>query len=521
MLATQFCAGRWMWGTSFGGPSMERIWDIASDGENNLFVTGEFMEYLLIGGQNIPCLGLVDSFVAKFDPNGAVLWCHTLASVTESAGLGVGVDALGNCYAGGYFTGTLYCQGDSVVSQGLWDAYVAKFDPAGNLQWLRSFGGSLNDIVHGLAVNDGGQVFAGGWFADAFDFGPGQSLVSYGGSDVFTVSLSSAGDPLWARQGGSPGVDYGYKIACDNQGNAYTTGSATGGSNFDGLTLPSHGVFVAKYNAQGAPQWLLPTVNAQVISISCQEEASGAQLGAVAGRLTGAGSFGAFDFNTVDGSSDYYWAKFDALNGQWVDLQVHGGTEDDRGRDCHYDQDLVVVGTLAGNASFIGQAYVSAGADDIAIYDEVNGVVTAGGAYSEVPYAVCRMPNGNIAIAGWHWGSFELNCGTIDSGSEYNQNALIAVYNPFTATNDHLQPPAILSCHPNPFSGSITVKSDQPGPQILKVFNLKGQLLSRQTFGSEADCVWDGRDASGLEQSPGIYILDLNGKRAKTLKLCR
>lgn len=521
LLAAQLSAGRWMWGQSFGGPSLERIWDITSDAANNLFVTGEFQEYLLIGGQTFPCLGSVNSLVAKFGPEGTLAWCRTLGGSGDNSGLGIGVDALGNCYAGGVFTGTLYCQGDSLVSNGIGDGYVVKFDPAGNLQWMRSFGGPANDLVHGLSVNASGQVVAAGWFSDTFTFSPGQNLVSYGGSDIFTLSLNSAGVPLWARQAGSPYVDYGYKAACDNLGNAYTTGVATPGSNFSGLTLPTGGVYVVKYDATGTPQWLLPTVNAQVISISCQPEAAGTQFGAVAGRLTGAGSFGDFAFDTVEGSSDYYWAKFDALTGHWVDLQVQGGTEDDRGRDCHYGQNLAVVGTISGSASFLGQTYISNGADDIMIFDEISGVVTAGGTYSEVPYAICRMPNGNLAISGWHFGSFELNCGIIDSGSEFNQNALIAVYNPSAANAEQVQQPEFLHCHPNPFSGQITVRSDITGPRIMRVFNLKGQLLDSRTVAANADCVWDGRDSRGKEQGPGIYIVDVNGRRARILKLNR
>ena len=520
-LATQLAAGRWIWGSSFGGPGMERVWDIAADAAGNLMVTGEFTEYLLIGGLNIPSLGLVDSFVAKFDPQGILLWCHALGSLNETAGLGVGADAQGNCYVGGFFNGTLHCQGDSLVSQGIGDAYVAKFDPAGSLLWLRSFGGPANDLVHGLSVNDGGQVFVAGWFADTLSFAPGQSLVSSGGSDIFTASFSSAGEPLWARPGSSPGVDYGYKIACDDQGNSYTTGVATNGCDFSGLSFPGSGVFVAKYNSQGVPQWLLPATNAMVISISCQREAAGTPWGAVAGRLTGAGSFGNFSFDTVEGSSDYYWARFDALSGQWIELQVHGGAGDDRGRDCHCAQNLAVVGTLSGSASFMGQTYLSQGADDIAIYDELSGVITAGGAYAEVPYAICRAPNGCLAISGWHWGQFELSCGLIDSGSEFNQNAFIAVYNPAAAAEEYLQPPSALLCHPNPFSCVIKVKTGQPGPHTLKVFNLKGQLLCRRTISDPDMCFWDGRDAAGREQGPGIYILELNGRRAKALKLGR
>lgn len=515
-VTVQLFGGNWIFGESIGGPDMERIWDIQSDSESNLFITGEFVSDLLIGEQSINGMGLSDTFVAKYDCDGGLKWCNALCSLSDTAGLGVGTDADGNCYVGGYFMGTMFCQGDSVVSNGLWDAYVAKFDPEGTLLWLRSFGSPMNDIVHGLCVNAAGDVFAGGWFAETMDCGDGSSLTSYGGSDTFVIAMNQSGDTLWARQGGSPGVSYGYKVACDNAGNSYLTGVAGAGAVFGNFSLPG-GMFVTKYDAQGNEIWALPTSNAMVISISCMTDTAEGQQGMVAGRLTGNGSFGEFSFATVAGSSDYYWARFDAESGTWLDLQVHGGSGDDRGRDCSFDNGPAVVGTISENTIFMGENLNSAGGDDIVIYDPGLGIIQEGGEYSEVPYAICHMPNGCLAIAGWHFGSFMLDSGPLNSGNEANQNGFMAIYSPANAAEDEVQSPPILKCYPNPFTEQITVKGSRANK--LKVYNMKGQLVRAIDRVDKDSFVWDGRDTHGGHLSPGIYLIRSGGQLSRVIKL--
>lgn len=518
VLCCSLNAGEWIWGESFGGASMERLWEIATDTNSNILAAGEFEGTLIIRDQSYLGMGLTDTFLIKYNSQGMVQWCTTLVSETDNAGLGLGTDNIGNVYLGGYFTGTMYCQADSVVSNGMWDTFIAKFNPLGDLQWLRSFGGQFNDIIHGLAVSYSGQVFAAGWFADTIEFGDGVTLSSFGGSDMLLISLDTEGDLLWARQAGSIGVEYGYKVSCDDAGNSFITGSAGNGSYFDGLILNGMGMYVAAYDPSGNIRWLLPSVNAMVISISNQRQASGQQRGAVTGRLTGMGSIGDFSFDATGLDNQFYWAEFDATLGNWLDLQVHGGEDDDRGRDCDYSEDLYVLGTLSGNSSFMGMDYWSIGAEDIVFYGASTGFVSTGGINSEIPYAICKLPNGNIAIGGWHWGEFHAGSVYINSGSDFNQNAFIAVYSATTANQNQVQPPLQFSCYPNPFKHYLSISSDHRH-EALNVYNLKGQRVQSLPISLSGTAVWDGRLSSGAEASPGVYILEQGGKSQKVVKI--
>lgn len=520
--------GGWDWANSFGGNGMSRIWDITSDPQNNIFVAGDFSESLVVQGSTFPGIGLTDSFVAKFNSSGSLIWAHSYGSTDEDVALGVGVDAAGNCYLGGYFIGSISFQGQSLNSYGMWDAYLIKLDPEGNLIWIRSFGGPMNDIGYGLAVNPSGQIFIAGWYADTIKFPGGVSISSYGGSDVFCCSYSTDGDFLWARGAGTTGVDYGYEVACDNSGNSYVTGVASPGSQFGNFTLPTGGMFVVKYNSLGAEQWLASSINTAVINIAVQPEVSGSQFGMVAGRIAGAGSLGSFSFESVNGTDDAYWAAFDANTGTWINMQHYGGTLADKGKDADCEFTPAYVANYEGSVSFNGTAFSSAGESDVILgYGALNNLqfTSAGGENIEVSTCVKTLSNGCIAVSGWHFGLSQFGSHSIDSGNVSDQNAFLVLFNPASPVQDEFLPVANrFSLSPNPFHEKLQISLDKANsPEQLDIYNLKGQLVRSlkhsERKSDSAVYTWDGKDALGKRLPAGIYLLR-NGKlTGKTLKL--
>lgn len=503
----------WQWAKSFGGDSMERVWEIVADHNGNLFLTGEFVDTLVVDGNEFPGAGLTDTYLIKLDSAGNLLWANTLISTNDNAGLGIGVDAAGNSYVAGYFVDSLTCQEQSVTGNGLWDVYLAKFNPSGTLLWLKSFGGPLNDIAHGMAVSPEGRVFLSGWFADSITFEDNSVLSSYGGSDVLVASFDTNGNFLWARHAGTPGVEYGYKIACDNANNCYVTGSAGPGSDFSGTLLSGSGMFAAKYDPSGNLLWLAPSQGAMVISIAVQPAVVEGQTGMVCGRVVGSGSIGSFGFASLNGSDDAYWAEFDAITGAWQSFDWGGGTASDKGRDCHYSQFSplpLIAATFEGNAVFGLQNLSSLGDCDLVLGYGDSQFITAGGANLEIGHAICGLPNSSFAVAGWHFGFCRFGSQMIDSGNDANQNGFVALYDPNTAAEDVTQALPSLKAWPNPFRTETRISSEQLSGSAT-VFNLKGQrvrvleLLSSERGMSVFS--WDGNDLEGKRCQAGIYLI--------------
>jgi len=125
-------------------------------------------------------------------------------------------------------------------------------------------GGSGVDFGQSIAVDNAGNVYSTGLFANTADFDPGPgvfNLTSAGSWDIYMQKLDSAGVFLWAKKVGSAGDDRGLSIATDGAG-VYLTGMFTSTVDFDPgpgtANLSSAGtvdVFVMKLDASGNFVW--------------------------------------------------------------------------------------------------------------------------------------------------------------------------------------------------------------------------------------------------------------------------
>src|SRR5262249_59490266 len=116
---------------------------------------------------------------------------------------GVAVDASG-VYVAGDTDGTLPGQ----TGAGGRDAFVRKYDGAGNQLWTRQFGTSgFFDSALGVAVDASGGFVAG--FIDGTL--PGQT--SAGDIDAYVRKYDAAGNELWTRQFGTSAHDFASRVA--------------------------------------------------------------------------------------------------------------------------------------------------------------------------------------------------------------------------------------------------------------------------------------------------------------------
>src|SRR5688572_1178487 len=135
---------------------------------------------------------------------------------------------------------------------------------AQNLQWARGMGGTGVDFGQGIAVDNAGNVYSTGLFANTPDFDPGAgvfNLTSAGSWDIFILKLDSAGIFQWAKRIGSTGDDRGLSIAADAAG-VYITGMFSLTVDFDPgagtSNMTSAGtvdVFVMKLDVSGNFAW--------------------------------------------------------------------------------------------------------------------------------------------------------------------------------------------------------------------------------------------------------------------------
>lgn len=144
--------GEQQWIEQFGTNTFDWSWDVATDLNDDLYITGWTLGSL--EGSNA---GSYDIWVAKYDSEGNQISLDQFGTGGDDAALAVEVDDLGNYYLTGYTDGNLSGEGNA----GSYDAWVAKYDSEGNQIWLEQFGTNELDNAYGISVS-GNNVFVTG-----------------------------------------------------------------------------------------------------------------------------------------------------------------------------------------------------------------------------------------------------------------------------------------------------------------------------------------------------------------------
>ena len=253
-------AGNNLWVNRCGGLHADYGLGAASDRQGNCITTGQFWGEAQFGSNQLHSRGGLDVFIAKFDSSGRLLWAINAGGEEYDRGLSVATDLQGNVFITGFFTATARFGGEDLVSLGLQDAFVAKYDSDGDLLWVRQMGGSHFDIGVGITVDRNGYCYVTGSFNRSAVFGE-TNLESNGQQDAFIVKFNPEGKVEWVRQGGGSGMDRGNDVAVDPQGNCYVTGSFEEASSFGDHTDSVYSIgmkdlFIAKYDVFGRVVWV-------------------------------------------------------------------------------------------------------------------------------------------------------------------------------------------------------------------------------------------------------------------------
>ncbi len=184
-------------------------------------------------------------------------WIKTAGGTNRESLWDITTDKYGNCYVVGSFKDTTTFNGTDLISAGYTDAYIAKYNESGNLNWIKRFGGTDYDEAKCVIVDANDNILVGGAFGNSVDFGCGL-LSSAGYSDIFILKLNTQGDVLWSKKAGGPGIESIEDITVDETNHIYITGGFANGAQFGSvlLTTPNNeSVYVAKYSTTGNIQW--------------------------------------------------------------------------------------------------------------------------------------------------------------------------------------------------------------------------------------------------------------------------
>ena len=190
--------GKFLWGKSFGGNESDVSYSIDIDKCQNIYLCGSFQDSLKFGLSNIATVyadSLKDAIVIKLSGDGQTKWVRNLGGKGVDEGKIIKVNLSGDIFVCGEFEKKMKFDvntSDTIISEGKKDIFIFKMDASGNIICAGQMGGSSNDSIGGMYVNNRDEIFLSGSFADSCDFNPGSSknyLYSNGEYDSFTCKL--------------------------------------------------------------------------------------------------------------------------------------------------------------------------------------------------------------------------------------------------------------------------------------------------------------------------------------------
>ncbi len=276
-------SGARIWGTFFGGEDGDAGWAIDIDANDNIYLTGTTKSFNGIGFNsqqttiNAACNPIEpsDAFLAKFNSSGTLLWSRYFGGCGDEIAFGIACSPSGKVYITGRTNSddlpNLGAQQSNSGNPGqtfTYDAFLAKFNDAGTLQWSTYYGGNQTDEGWGCAVDNFDNVYLCGRtgsnnniFANGF-----QSTMP--GSASFLVKFNSNGVRQWGTYYAgntadiSSNIEWAYSCAIDSDNNIYMVGQTAntnigfqGFQNTYGGGVPGADGYMVKFSPSGSRLW--------------------------------------------------------------------------------------------------------------------------------------------------------------------------------------------------------------------------------------------------------------------------
>jgi|GEM_PF-3289746 len=542
------------WAKQIGGPQKDYFSSLTRDGSGNIILTGVFIDscdldpgpgVTMLMGNTPTNQFLQDAFLAKYDPNGNLLWGFMIGGTDGDAIWTVKTDANDDIYVAATYSGTIdFDPGPGTTSltapsSGA-EIYVAKYTSNGSFAWVRDLRGHQHgdNRARDIALDGMGNLYLVGDFQGSIDLdvGAGQNIIqssSQGGnSDFALVKMDTSGNYIWGFTVGGPCLSEA--LAVDGNGDVYVTGSIYGSADFDPgagtdmeTAMSPRDMFVAGYSSNGTYKWagtfssagnnwgldVVCDSNNDLIFTGIYSETVDIDPGP--GTMSLSSSFGGRDGLMVKltsagtpvwghtigaGSSDYIQAvAVDPLNNIYLVPQVGGQWDLDLGPGTM---------TYTGSSGVYPVVKYDPSANYISHFDLLT--VQGNGSVSEV----WADANGNTTVTGSFSGSanFDPNGNPFyDRTSFGDDDIFLTAYSVMPVGIEEELSPTPLSVFPNPFNDQLAFTFDQTQSGSWKLVDLSGRTVSAGAFQATSTV-----ELERNQLPSGVYLLQvslLNGER--------
>jgi hypothetical protein len=191
---------RWLKRYGDGDDKTQAVECVTTDYSKNLIIAGEFDGSIDLGGGPLLEINGRTVFLAKLDQLGNHVWSKRFATTSGIyfflAGMQTGADGQTTLY--GMIDGSIDFGNGALTTAGGYDVFLAKFDPNGNVIWAHNYGDAGNQYAGTVAINESAQIAIAGYTSGDIDLGGGV-LTPTGGPDPFVAVLTPGGNHVWSK----------------------------------------------------------------------------------------------------------------------------------------------------------------------------------------------------------------------------------------------------------------------------------------------------------------------------------
>ncbi len=179
-------------------------YDLEVNSDNQVFVVGDFLGnmnyYDASGIHSVQNPYSKQIFVLKTANSGSYTWNYTLGSEDNISARAVSIDLHKDVFVTGYFECGLGQLHDSMPatfnSVGYKDVYLMKVNNDGDREYIKHFGGKMDDEGQGVALPQNDEPTICGSFTKDLNFAPSVTPVASGTSNYVLNATASVVDPF-------------------------------------------------------------------------------------------------------------------------------------------------------------------------------------------------------------------------------------------------------------------------------------------------------------------------------------
>nr|NQU91203.1 T9SS type A sorting domain-containing protein [Bacteroidota bacterium] len=235
----------------------------------NIYIAGVFQEAFNIpdGHELVPAEN-GSIFIIKFGIEGNYI-SVIQEDIEFSNILCLAADHSGNILLSGTFSDEALISGELLVGSGMDDAYIAKYNSSMNLNWAIKAGGTDQEYLGLISVDDNDNIyFTGEFYSVNVEIGNISLMMNEGEGNIVVAKLFPNGTADWATSKAASTADGGWGdyncwptgILSDLQGYTYIKGWHGDSTYFDDYMLRSpycnNSYFIAKFDNNGNTIWV-------------------------------------------------------------------------------------------------------------------------------------------------------------------------------------------------------------------------------------------------------------------------